>query len=43
MEFRLRMLFYRMLQLANHYRDKVYGDPCSYLTENMLLYQDNQP
>jgi hypothetical protein len=35
MEFKLRMLFYHMLQLANKHRDPKYGDPCSGLLEQI--------
>ena len=37
--YQLKLLFYAMLKLANEHRDKIYGDPCSYLLENMVLYQ----
>ena len=40
MEFKLRMLFFRLLQLANKHRDPRYGDPCSGLLEQMVLYSD---
>lgn len=38
--YKLRMLFFKLIRLANQHRDPVYGDPCSYLTENMVLYQE---
>lgn len=39
-KYQLRLLFWSLLQLAGQYRDKVYGDPCSYLLEQMMLYQE---
>ena len=41
MEFKLRYLFWHMLQLANKHRDPKYGDPCSHLLESIILYPDN--
>jgi len=40
-KYQLRLLFWSLMQLANQYRDKVYGDPCSYLMEQMVLYQED--
>lgn len=41
MKYRLRMLFWQLLKLANQYRDSHYGDPCTGLLEQMCMYQDS--